>query len=98
MKTQFTWIVGAGLLSMAALLPRAQSAEESAAHKPVMINHLFTGPDGQTHAEEIEAKFAPNGELGAYKLLANGGAELRRAPPGRSRLAHRAATAIRHHA
>jgi quercetin dioxygenase-like cupin family protein len=83
MKTRFTWIVGAGLLGVAALLPRAHSAEEKAAHKPVMINHLFTGPDGRTHAEEIEAKFTPNGELGAYKLLANGGAELRRAPPGR---------------
>lgn len=83
MKTQFTWIVGAALVASAALLPRAQSAEEKAAHKPVMIHHLFTGPDGLTHAEEIEAKFTPNGEIAVYKLLANGGAELRRAPPGR---------------
>jgi hypothetical protein len=83
MKPQFIWIAGAGLLGMLALLPRAQSTEENAVHKPVIIHHLFTGPDGQTHAEEIEAKFISVGELGAYKLLANGGAELRRAPPGR---------------
>ena len=82
MKTQVIWIAGACLIGMAALLPRAQGAEENAVHKPIMIHHLFTGPDGQTHEEEIEAKFTP-GEIGAYKLLANGGAELRRAPPGR---------------
>jgi hypothetical protein len=78
-------VVGGSLLGLSALsMPAAQSAEEGAtAHKPVMINRLYTGPDGQTHAEEIEAKFAPLGEAAAYKLLANAGAELRRAPPGR---------------
>ena len=62
------------------------SAEDAAAaqkRKPLMINRLYTGPDGQTHVEEIEAKFASGGETGSYKLLANAGAELRRAPPGR---------------
>jgi hypothetical protein len=44
---------------------------------------LYTGPDGLTHAEEIEAKFAPAGGNDVYKLMANSGAELRRAPPGR---------------
>ena len=46
-----------------------------------MITRFFTGQDGLTHAEEIEVKFAPGG--GAYKLLANSGAQLRRTPPGR---------------
>jgi quercetin dioxygenase-like cupin family protein len=83
MKKQFVWLVGAGLVGAAALMPQAPGAQEKAARKPVIIHHLFTGPDGLTHAEEIEAKFTPAGELEAYKLLANGGAELRRAPPGR---------------
>lgn len=84
MKTKFAWFVGCGLLGLSALVPPAQSAEDAAAtRKPVMINRLYTGPDGQTHVEEIEAKFAPGGETGGYKLLANTGAELRRAPPGR---------------
>jgi len=74
-----------GLLGPFVHVPPAVSADEAAAaqkHEPLMINHLYTGPDGQTHVEEIEAKFASGG-VEAYKLLANAGAELRRAPPGR---------------
>ena len=48
-----------------------------------MIIRLYTGPDGLTHSEEIEAKFAPGGGNDVYKLMANSGAELHRAPPGR---------------
>ena len=85
MKGKFVGVLGSGLLGLLVLsIPAAQSAEDGAAgHKPIVINRLYTGPDGQTHVEEIEAKFAPLGEAAAYKLLANAGAELRRAPPGR---------------
>jgi hypothetical protein len=82
MKSKFVLLVGGAVLAVPLVTPSAQSAEDGT-HKPVMINRLFTGPDGQTHVEEIEAKFTPAGGLNAYKLLANGGAELRRAPPGR---------------
>jgi quercetin dioxygenase-like cupin family protein len=84
-KLKFAGVVGGGLMALSVLsVPTAQSAEDGAtAHKPVMINRLYTGPDGLTHAEEIEAKFAPVGDAAAFKLLANAGAELRRAPPGR---------------
>ena len=71
-------VVGGAMLSLPLLMPPAMSAED-ATQKPVMINRFFTGPDGQTHVEEIEAKFAPSGGLPGYKLLANSGAELRRA-------------------
>jgi hypothetical protein len=81
MKDKFALVAGSAVL-LPLLMPPAQSAEEGT-HKPVMINRLFTGPDGQTHVEEVEAKFTPAGELAGYKLLANAGAELRRAPPGR---------------
>jgi hypothetical protein len=63
-------------------LAQAQDAAATQKNKPLMINRFYTGPDGQTHVEEIEAKFSA-GETGGYKLLANAGAELRRAPPGR---------------
>jgi hypothetical protein len=53
-----------------------------------MITRFFTGPDGLTHAEEIEAKFPAGG--GAYNLLANSGAQLRRTPPGRENGYHTA--------
>ncbi len=84
MTRRFGGVVVGGLMGLSVLsIPAARGAEDAPAHKPVMINRLYTGPDGQTHAEEVEAKFAPLGETGAYKLLANSGAELRRAPPGR---------------
>jgi hypothetical protein len=47
-----------------------------------MITQLFSGPNEQAHAEEIEAKFVSGGN-DVYKLLANAGAELHRAPRGR---------------
>jgi hypothetical protein len=72
-------LIGSALVCLSVSLGTARSDE----HKPVMITHLFTGPDGQTHAEEIEAKFIPAGGNDVYKLLANAGAELHRAPPGR---------------
>jgi hypothetical protein len=83
-KTKGVWLIGTGLLGLAALAQPVLSDRASAQeHKPLMIHRLYTGPDGQTHAEEIEAKFAGGGGNDVYKLLANSGAELRRAPPGR---------------
>jgi hypothetical protein len=76
MNAKRVWLIGAGPLSIAVLMPPAHSAETG---KPVMITRFFTGPDGLTHAEEIEVKFGG----GAYDLLANSGAQLRRTPPGR---------------
>jgi hypothetical protein len=45
------------------------------------MTRLYTGTDGQTHAEETEAKFtgAPNE---VFKLMSITGAELHRYPPG----------------
>ncbi len=48
-----------------------------------MITRLITGPDGQTHVAEIEAKFPCVAGREISKLIANAGAELRRAQPGR---------------
>ena len=28
-------------------------------HKPLFMTRLYTGPDNQTHAEEVELKFTP---------------------------------------
>ena len=82
MNARLVLLIGAGLLSISALMPSAQSAESVAQNgRPVVITRFFTGPDGLTHAEEIEVKFAPGG--GAYNLLASSGVQLRRTPPGR---------------
>jgi hypothetical protein len=84
MKSKSAWFIATALLGTSVAMQPAQSAEDAAQkHKPLMITRLFTGPDGQTHAEEIEAKFAPGGGNDVYKLMANSGAEIHRAPPGR---------------
>jgi quercetin dioxygenase-like cupin family protein len=82
-KGQIAVLAGCGLVGLSSMfVPPAHSAEE-AARGPLIIHRLYTGSDGQTHVEDIEAKFTLLGETGAYKLMANAGAELRRAPPGR---------------
>ena len=83
MKSSHACLIGTALLSLSALMQPAYGEEPAASHKPVMITHLYTGPDGQTHAEEMEAKFAPGGGNDVAKLMTNAGAELHRAPPGR---------------
>jgi hypothetical protein len=50
--------------------------------KPVMMTRLYTGPDNQTHAEEIEVKFAGGGSGNVFKMLPVTGAELHRGLPG----------------
>jgi hypothetical protein len=82
-------LIGAGLLCISALTPPGHGAEGvSQNSKPVMIHRFYTGPDGLTHVEEIEAKFPASG--GVYNLLANSGAQLRRTPPGRENDYHTA--------
>jgi hypothetical protein len=49
-------------------------------HKRVFMTHLFTGPDGQTHAEEIELKFDPGKPGDISKLMQVGAAEVHRNP------------------
>ena len=78
-------LFGTALLGMSALISQATAADGAGAsnRKPVMITRFFTGPDGLTHSEEIDVKFAPGGGNAVYNLLANSGAMIRRSPPGR---------------
>ena len=85
MKAARLWLIGTGLLGLSVLVyaaERASSAAAAPSSKPVKITRLYTGSDGQTHAEEIEVKFGPGG-TDPFKLMAGAGAEIRRAPPGR---------------
>ena len=47
-----------------------------------MMTRLYTGPDGQTHAEEMEATFTAGSPNEVFKLMGITGAELHRAAPG----------------
>ena len=85
MNSKRAFLIGTGLFSVCALMMHpAPSASAAAAQtgKPMKITRLYTGPDGQTHAQEVEVKFGPGGTDG-FKLMAGAGAEIRRAPPGR---------------
>lgn len=80
MISKFRWPMIVGLLAVFVLVSRAQTQRDPAAaqqHKPVMITRLYTGPDGLTHAEEIEANFTANG----VSKMEVTGAELHRMSP-----------------
>jgi hypothetical protein len=49
--------------------------------KPLMVTRLFTGPDGETHADEQELKFAGS-PIGVSQLMKVSSAELHRTAPG----------------
>jgi quercetin dioxygenase-like cupin family protein len=78
MRSNAAWTMPAALAGLLVVLSSAQTAR----HKPVMMTHLYTGPDGQSHAEEIEARFTAGSPNDVYKLMAATGAELHRSSPG----------------
>ena len=80
MRSKRMWLIAAGWAGLFALISGAQTGSQK--HKAVVITRLYTGPDGQTHAEEMEAKFTAGGRNEVYKLLQGTGAELHRAAPG----------------
>ena len=78
MRSKLRWLIAAGLFAVMA----AAQTGGAQKHRPVMVTRLYTGPDGQTHAEEIEAKFTPGATNDVFKLMGVSGAELHRAAPG----------------
>ncbi len=51
--------------------------------KQVVITRLYTGPDGQTHAEEMPVKFTGDLQNQVSEMFKVTGAEIHRAPAGR---------------
>jgi hypothetical protein len=80
MKSTTSWIMATALAALFVLLSSAQTGG-SPKHRAVMMTRLYAGADGQTHSEEIEAKFTstPNE---VFKLMAITGAEVHRYAPG----------------
>ena len=76
-----TGIAAAGFAALFVLLSSAQTGG-SPKHKAVMMTRLYAGADGQTHAEEIDAKFTAGSPNEVFKLMAITGAELHRSAPG----------------
>src|SRR5438093_11688637 len=89
MRSTRLWLVSAGLLSFVALAGAQTNSSQK--HQGVFITRLYTGPDGQTHAEEIEAKFIPGNGNDKLNMMMKTGAELHRTPAGRVSDRHTAA-------
>src|SRR5690348_10945538 len=79
MRSRMTALVAAVLALAFVLVSSGQSGRK---HQPLMVTRLYTGSDGLTHAEQVEAKFTAGSGNEVYKLLAVTGAELHRAAPG----------------
>jgi hypothetical protein len=84
MKPTATLVIAAGLAALFVFVSGAQTGGDSPQkRKAVMMTRLYTGPDGLTHAEEIEAKFTAGNATNPFsKLMGITGAELHRAAPG----------------
>ena len=82
----FAFIVGAIVGNVAIPSIGARFAEHGVVnaqtHKPVFMTRLYTGPDNQTHAEEVEVKFTAGNPGEAFKMMPVTGAELRRGAAG----------------
>jgi hypothetical protein len=62
-------------IAAATASPHATMAQ---AQKPIIVTRIFTGPDGLSHAEDIELKLGPRGVSDMLKAT---GAEFSRRPP-----------------
>jgi hypothetical protein len=79
MSDKTRWLIAISLFCFFVVIPRAQTQRNTAAPplKPVPVTRIFTGPDGQSHAEETGADFGPSGVADLHVT----GAELHRMAP-----------------
>ena len=75
----FTFVAGAMVGHVA--IPSAGAQAQT--HKSMFMTRLFTGPDNQTHAEEVEVKFTAGSPNEAFNMGQVTGAELHRGAAGR---------------
>ena len=77
LKSKSRGLVVTGSLGLLVLISAAQTTTQE--RKPVSITRLYTGPDGQTHAEEVKINLGPGN---VFQLMGVSGAELHRLAPG----------------
>jgi hypothetical protein len=85
MRSTSRRLVSAPLVCGFVLLWGARSHHDFAAAQkrtPISVTRIFTGADGQTHAEEIDVKLLPGGTSGELsEMLKATGLQFRRTPP-----------------
>ena len=75
-----------GLVGIFILSSRTHTEQDvvvAQTRKPVFVTRLYTGPDNQTHVEEVEAKFTAANPTEISQLMKITGAEIHWAPAGR---------------
>jgi hypothetical protein len=86
MKSITKWAIAVGfaaVIAFALQMHTGNSVVEAQTRKPVVATRLFTGPDGQTHAEKVEIKLGGKDPLNEVsEMLKITGAEIHRNPPG----------------
>ena len=86
MKRILTWMVVVASVIVTVFLLIARTNRDvviAQTRKPVIITRLYTGQDGQTHAEEVEVKFTGDPLNEVSEMFKVTGAEIHRAPAGR---------------
>jgi hypothetical protein len=86
MRSNTRWPVAVGLVGSMVLLSWARTDRDvvvAQTRKPVIVTRLYTGPDGLTHADEIEVKLTGNPQNQISEMLKVTGAEIHRAAAGR---------------
>ena len=77
----FTTFFAAGVVAGHFGFPRLDVVHAQG-RQPIVVTRLFTGPDNQTHSEEMELKFSEGAGIQAASLLPVKAAELHRNVPG----------------
>src|SRR5829696_151770 len=84
MKPLHKWPVALvfGVLCFVVGLETGRDVASAQAKKRLFVTRMYTGPDNQTHTEEVEATFARNGTRDVAQRLKITGAELHRTAAG----------------
>jgi hypothetical protein len=67
------------------LMWRAETHQDVAVaqgRKPIVATRIYTGPDGQSHAEEIEMQLTASGAAGTSEMIKATSVQFRRTPAG----------------
>ena len=86
MRSIARWPIAVSVVGMFILMLRAHTDRDVAvaqSRKPVVVTRLYTGPDGQTHAEEIEVTLTGDRLNEVSEMFKVTGAEIHRAPAGK---------------
>ena len=72
MRSNARWPIAVGLVVSIVLVSRARTDHDvvvAQTRKPVVITRLYTGPDGLTHADEVEVKLTGTGTTEVSEML-----------------------------